>query len=153
MRSLELDAYKRQRTHRTGWVAERLGIPVEEEEAAIRALAESRLIVRRAGRWVVANVLTVDTRRNPDAGRALKRHWAKVALDRLPELEPKENDLFSYNLFTVSERDFRRLRELHIAYYQELRQVIERSEPAERVALVNLQLFRLDERVSAAAQR
>jgi hypothetical protein len=37
------------------------------------------------------------------------------------------------------------LRELHIAYYQELRRVIEASEPAERVALVNLQLMRLDE--------
>jgi hypothetical protein len=53
--------------------------------------------------------------------------------------------MFSYNLFTVSERDFGRLRELHIAYYQELRRVIEHSSPAERVAVVNLQLFRLDE--------
>ena len=92
-------------------------------------------------------MLTVDTRRNPDAGRVLKQHWASVALARLPALEPRENDLFSYNLFTVSEKDWERLRELHIAYYQELRRLIEASEPAERVALVNLQLMRLDEPV------
>lgn len=36
---------------------------------------------------------------------------------------------------------------LHIAYYQELRRVIEASQPGERVALVNLQLMRLDEPV------
>jgi hypothetical protein len=32
-------------------------------------------------------------------------------------------------------------------YYLELRRIIEASEPAERVALVNLQLMRLDEPV------
>jgi hypothetical protein len=102
-------------------------------------------VVRKRGLWVATQVLAVDTRRNPDAGRALKRHWADVGRERLPRLEPSGEDLFSYNLFTVSERDFARLRELHVAYYQELRRVIEQSSPAERVAVVNLQLFRLDE--------
>jgi hypothetical protein len=34
---------------------------------------------------------------------------------------------------------------MHIAYFQEIRRVIGASEVAERVALVNLQLLRLDE--------
>jgi hypothetical protein len=108
-------------------------------------LAHSKLIARRKGLWVATQVLAVDTRRNPQASRALKSHWANVGLQRLPGLESGAEDLFSYNLFTVSEHDFARLRELHIAYYQELRSVIEQSSPAERVAVVNLQLFRLDE--------
>ena len=70
------------------------------------------------------------------------------SLSRLPALEPRGQDLFSYNLFTVSEHDFTRLRELHIAYYQELRRIIEQSTPGERVALVNVQLLRLDEAVA-----
>ena len=145
MRVLELDAYKRLREHRPGFIASRLGIDRQEEERCLQALAESKLIAKRRKRWETTQVLTVDTRRNPEAGRQLKRHWAEVGMGRLPALEPRENDLFSYNLFTVSERDFEHLRELHIAYYQELRRIIEASQPAERVALVNLQLMRLDE--------
>ncbi len=147
MRVLELAAYRKLPQHRPGFIAQRLGIAQAEEDQCLRALSESKLIARQRKRWVITQVLTVDTRRNPDAGRLLKRHWASVALNRLPALEPGENDLFSYNLFTVSEKDWERLRELHIAYYQELRRVIEASKPAERVALVNLQLMRLDESV------
>jgi hypothetical protein len=92
----------------------------------------------------VTQVLAVDTRRNPEAGRSLKRHWAAVGQQRLPELEPGGEDLFSYNLFTIAERDWLSLRELHIAYYQELRRLVASSNPSERVVLVNLQLLRLD---------
>jgi transcriptional regulator with XRE-family HTH domain len=145
LRVLELEDYRRLPRHEPGFIARRLGIPDHLEDACLQALAESRLIVRRKGRWTAASVLTVDTRRNPEAGRALKAHWARVGEERLPGLEPGGDDLFSYNLFTVSERDWERLRELHIAYFQELRRVVGASAPAERVALVNLQLFRLDE--------
>jgi transcriptional regulator with XRE-family HTH domain len=144
LRVLELDAYRTRDGHDDGFVAARLGIGRDEVTRCLRALADSRLVVRRRGLWTATQVLAVDTRRNPDAGRALKRHWADVGRERLPGLEPSGEDLFSYNLFTVSERDFARLRELHVAYYQELRRVIEQSSPAERVAVVNLQLFRLD---------
>jgi len=145
MRLLEVEAYRRLPQHEPGFIARRLGISEAEEAECLQALADSQLIAKRRKRWVTTQVLTVDTRRNPDAGRVLKQHWASVALNRLPALEPRENDLFSYNLFNVSEKDWVRLRELHIAYYQELRRIINASEPAERVALVNLQLMRLDE--------
>ena len=145
LRVLELAAYRARGSHDDAFVAARLGISESEVERCLRALADSKLVVRKRGLWVATQVLAVDTRRNPDAGRALKRHWSDVGRERLPVLEPNGEDLFSYNLFTVSERDFARLRELHVAYYQELRRVIEQSSPAERVAVVNLQLFRLDE--------
>lgn len=115
------------------------------ERACLSALAESKVIVRRKRRWVARSVLTGDTRRDPGAGRALKSHWARVAEQRLPLLEPGGEDLFSYNLFTVSEKTWERLRELHIAYFPELRRVIGASSAGERAALVNLQLFRLDQ--------
>jgi len=153
MRVLETEAYRRLPQHQAGFIARRLGISEAEEAECLQALAASELIAKRRKRWVTTQVLTVDTRRNPGAGRALKQHWAGVALDRLPALEPRENDLFSYNLFNVSENDWLRLRELHIAYYQELRRIINASEPAERVALVNVQLLRLDEPIPLGPQR
>jgi transcriptional regulator with XRE-family HTH domain len=144
MRVLELEDYRALRAHESGWIARRLGISLEEEERCLEALASSRLIRRRSQRWVVTQVLSVDTRRNPEAGRRLKLHWVGVAEQRLPALEPVGEDLFSYNLFTIAERDWQSFRELHIAYYQELRRLVEASNPAERVVLVNLQLLRLD---------
>jgi transcriptional regulator with XRE-family HTH domain len=144
LRALELREYREQRRPSDAFIAERLGISTSEAQRCVKALAESRLIARRGGRWVVTQVLAVDTRRNPHAGRTLTAHWAAVGLERLPQLEPDGQDLFSYNLFTVSEKDWERLRELHIAYFQELRRIVGGSQPAERVALVNLQLMRLD---------
>jgi transcriptional regulator with XRE-family HTH domain len=153
LRVLELNEYRERftdrpaaarRTPHAQFIGERLGISTEEAARCIAALEASKLIARRRGRWVATQVLAVDTRRNPDAGRALKAHWARTGLERLPQLEPNGQDLFSYNLFTVSNRDWERLRELHIAYYQELRRIVGGSQPAERVALVNLQLMRLD---------
>jgi len=149
LRVLELEDYRRLPRHVPGFIAERLGISREIEEACLGALTESKLIVRRKGRFTAGSVLTVDTRQNPEAGRTLKTHWARVGEARLPELEPAGEDLFSYNLFTVSEKDWGRLREMHIAYFQELRRVIGASTPGERVALVNLQLFRLDQRAES----
>jgi transcriptional regulator with XRE-family HTH domain len=148
LRVLELRDYREQPRPRDAFIAERLGISHAEAQRCLKALADSKLIARRAGRWVVKQVLAVDTRRNPEAGRTLKTHWAGVGLERLPQLEPEGQDLFSYNLFTVSEKDWERLRELHIAYFQELRRIVGGSQPAERVALVNLQLMRLDVRAA-----
>jgi transcriptional regulator with XRE-family HTH domain len=149
MRVLELEHYRALPAHEPGWIAARLGIGREEEERCLAALAASKLIRRRQQRWVVTQVLTVDTRRNPEAGRRLKRHWAEVGQARLPTLEPAGEDLFSYNLFTIAERDWQSFRELHIAYYHELRRLVEASNPAERVVLVNLQLLRLDREPAA----
>ena len=145
LRVLELEAYRELPRHEDGFVAERLGISLGTERECLAALAESKLIIKKKGRWTAGSVLTVDTRKNPEAGRALKAHWARVGEQRLPGLEPGGEDLFSYNLFTVSEKAWVRLREMHIAYFQEIRRVIGDSSPAERVALANLQLFRLDE--------
>jgi transcriptional regulator with XRE-family HTH domain len=147
LRALELREYRALPAHREGWIAARLGIGLENEKQSLVALAASGLIVHRKKRWVVNKVLTVDTRANPEAGLRLKQHWADVGRERLARLEPNKTDLFSYNLFAVSEADWERLRELHISYFQTLRSIVEQSEPQERVVLANLQLLRLDEQL------
>lgn len=152
LRLLETRAYKEADAPDAAWMAGRLGIESDEVSVCVRALQRSGLIAKRRGRWVISQVLTVDTRRNPEAGILLKRHWAEVALARLPGLEPNRNDMFSYNLFTVSEADWQHIRERHIAYYQELRGIIAKSQPSERVVLLNLQLLRLDEPLSAGGE-
>jgi DNA-binding transcriptional regulator YiaG len=145
MRVLELSDYRALGKHQPGFIGTKLGIASELEVLCLERLAAAGLIVKKSGLWVVVQVLTVDTRARPDAGRALKAHWSQVGLERLGPLEPNKMDLFSYNLFAVSEQDWLRIRERHIAYFQELRAIVAQSMPAERVVLVNLQLLRLDE--------
>jgi hypothetical protein len=147
MRLLETEGYQALSVHEDAWVAARLALEVDTVTTCLRALNLSGLIAKKKQRWCVTRVLTVDTRANPEAGTELKQHWAEVALSRLRYLEPQKNDLFSYNLFTVSETDWERIRDLHIAYYQELRAIVASSQPAQRVVLLNMQLMRLDEPV------
>jgi hypothetical protein len=81
-----------------------------------------------------------DTRHYPEAGRMLKLWWTRQALERF---EQNDEGLLSYNLFAVSERDYERLRELHLAYFRELRGIVAASQPAERVVLAHLSLLPL----------
>jgi transcriptional regulator with XRE-family HTH domain len=141
LRALELQAYRRLPRHQEGFLASRLGIPIEEERRCLDVLVRTGQVRKHRGRYVPGEVLTVDTRRDPAEGRRLKAWWARVALERL---EADDEGLYSYNLFTVSEADLARLRELHLAYFRELRAIVAQSAPAERVVLANVQLLGLD---------
>ena len=46
----------------------------------------------------------------------------------------------------VSKEDFERIRQLHLAYYHAMRQIVSESSPDEVVAVVNVQLFALDDK-------
>ncbi|HKO49033.1 MAG TPA: hypothetical protein VJV79_14980 [Polyangiaceae bacterium] len=96
MRALELDAYKASSQHRPGFIAAATGLTLAEEERYLAALKQAGQVRRnRAGSYRVARVLTLDTRRNPQRNRALKRHFARAALDRLDALPEHANSLFS----------------------------------------------------------
>jgi transcriptional regulator with XRE-family HTH domain len=133
-----------------GGIAVRLGISADEEARCLEMLERTGQIRREGRRYVVDNVQAVDTRQNPEAGRRLKSFWSRVALERL---ERDDEGLYSYNLFTVTESDYERLRQLHLAYFRELRSIVARSSPAERVVLANVQLLALDDVRGAPPER
>lgn len=143
LRVLELSDYRALPRHEPGFIARRAGMSLEEEKRCLRLLAATKQIRKRRGLWEPHRVLTVDTRSNPDAGRALLAFWAEVGLERMRADGAK--GLYSYNLFTVSQRDLDRIRELHLAYFRQLRSIVAQSEPAERLVVANVQLFGLDE--------
>jgi transcriptional regulator with XRE-family HTH domain len=146
LRALELDAYRADPTHVSGFIARRIGIEVEHEERLLEALRAAHLIRRQKAKWVPARVLTVDTRAEPERDRQLKEHWAEVALERLRRQRAEQSEaLHSYNLFAVSRADFARIRELHLEYYERVRRIIAESNTADRVVLLNQHLVPLDE--------
>lgn len=140
LRALELRQYRELPAHRPGWIGSLLGIDQAEEEACLELLADTGQIELRHKKWHVKQVLTVDTRKDPEAARHLKAWWARVGNERF--LMQAEG-VFSYNLFAVSNADLERIEALQRAYFRELRSIVAQSEPVENVAVVNLQLFSL----------
>lgn len=141
LRALELDDYRALPEHREGWIAERLGLPVDEELRCIEFLASTGQI-QRGTHWVEGAVRAVDTRRHPHIGRRVKQHWSRVAQQRIDASAPGQ---FSYNVFTVSRQDYERIRTMHLAYFHALRAVVADSTDDEVVCVANVQLFPLDE--------
>jgi transcriptional regulator with XRE-family HTH domain len=144
LRALEVERYRRLPRHQPGVIAELTGIAPEVEEACLARLARAGQIRRYRGRFVVRQVLTVDTRGLPAKNLALKRYWAELGLSRLSR-SGQGRSLFSYNLFAVSADAFERIRNEHIDYFERVRSIVAESRGADRVVLLNQQLIALDE--------
>ncbi len=140
LRVIELPEYQSLSKHAPGFVAQRLRISLEEEERCIALLLETGQLKKRGKILVPGATLTVDTRGDATRSREAKAFWTRVALDRI---ESGVDGTFSYNLFSVSRADLERIRELHRAYFRELRRIVAASEPAECIALANLHLVEL----------
>lgn len=120
------------------WVAEVLGLLAPECATALEQLERAGLVDKRQSQFTPKQTLSVDTRGGKQAVRALKVHWAEVATQRAAA--PQNEDVFAYNVLSVSQSDLERIREVLANTYREIRAIVAVSEPAERVALVNLHL-------------
>jgi hypothetical protein len=140
---LQTEAYRALPAHEPGWIAERIGVAPSVEAECLEVLAATGQVRKRKRRWEVVQEQTIDTRPDRDAGRALKSWWTEVGLQSIRKNAP---GLFSFNVFSVSERDLARLEEMQRAYYRSMRAIIASSTPAERVVVANLHLFPIDGR-------
>lgn len=122
-------------------IGPRLGILPDRVARALEVLTRAGQVVRTEDGLAVVPIQALDTRRSEASARRLKGFWARVGTERL---EAGEEGAFAYNLFTVSRSQLARLEEMHHAYWRAVRAVVAEDEPPEVVALVNLQLLRLD---------
>jgi transcriptional regulator with XRE-family HTH domain len=143
LRALELEPYRALPRHVPGFIAERLGIALEEEQACLSALLKAKQIRRRAGRFTVVRVLAVDTRDDPGGNLALKRHWFSVASAELERRGIAPDALASYNLFAIAEADLERVRRAHLDYYERIRAIVAESKRPTRVVLTTIGLLPL----------
>ncbi len=141
LRQLETRAYARLSRHKTGWLAERLGISREEEAESLAALAAAGLVRLEGKRWVTAPVAVDTSMASDEERRRLKLHWVEAGRRRL---EAGSDGLFSWAVVAVSREDYEKLRALHVRYMHALRQIVDASEPSEVVAVANVQLFALE---------
>ena len=138
--ALDLAAYRALPAHDDLWLARRLGLELFEVTGDLERLAATGQIAWDGHHWAIADVQTVDTRRHPEAGTALKRWWTEVARDRMEA----PGASMSYNVFTVSEADLERIVELHRSTFAQLRAIVAASQPGERLVLVQHHVLPLD---------
>ncbi len=138
LRLLELEGYLSSPEHDDAMFAARLCLPVELVQGALRALVSARVIERRGTHYTVLSQLTVDTAGGKQQLHALKAHWANVAAERAHT--PHAGDVFGYNVLSASRKDVERIRSVLKNAFREVRAIVSASEPAECVALVNVQL-------------
>jgi transcriptional regulator with XRE-family HTH domain len=141
LRVLETRAYEALDGHRRGFIAQRIGISVQEEETCLQILLQAGQIRLQRRRFVVVETQTVDTRADAEGARRLQTFWLRTALERQ---EARQPGLYSYNLFSISEADYQRLLQLYQAFFNDMRRLIAASEPNERVVLFATQLMPLD---------
>jgi DNA-binding transcriptional regulator YiaG len=141
LRALELDAYRNGAKHDVVSLSVELGIEPQEVETYLADLEAAGQATRTGQHYRVAEILTIDTREDPDQNQKLKAFWAREALRRFEARQAGPDTLFSFNLFAISEPGFQKIRRLHLAYYDQVRAIIEQSESADRVVVMNLQLL------------
>lgn len=135
--ALELDGYRSQPAHAPGWIAAALGIDPELEQAALGLLADAGQIRLRAGRYERVASAPIDARQKRPVGD-LKRFWGQVALERLDAAA-----LVSWNLVAVSRADLPALLDVQREAFRQMRQIVERSTPADTLALAHWSLVPL----------
>lgn len=144
LRVLELDAYRACARHEPGFIARFIGIDLEEERRCVEALAKAGQIRRRGGKWAVQRVLVVDTREDPVRNISLKKHWAMTGFERMERSAKESGNLFSYNLFAISEEGLDEIRKAHLEYFARLRSIVAACEKPTRLVLANVQLISLE---------
>lgn len=152
LRALELETYQAGSAS-LATLALEVGLAEEEVRGYLVELEASGQALRRGQHYRVAEILTIDTRQDPEQNRKLKAFWAGEGLRRLESGRAAPEALFSFNLFAISEARFQQIRALHLAYYDQVRAIIEQSERADRVVLMNLQLVPLRQPAAPGAER
>jgi hypothetical protein len=118
-------------------VAERLGIDTETVSETVAALVHVGA-ARWAGlRLLVDAGLTVDARASTDDKLQLRRFWTEQGAKRVG------SGLSAFNVFAISRDDLKRVRELQIQFFREMRSLVAATDAttSDTVGLVVVQVL------------
>lgn len=146
LRVLETQDYKHLPAHEPGWIANRLDIPLEQEQESLELLAKSRQIALEDGRYQPLAQRALNLRTSHADARRLAAWWVKVASSRT-----RNDGMFAYNICGVTKADLERIQALQVDFLKQVRAIVAESEPVEHVALVAVQVFALDATTKGSA--
>ncbi|MEO8179071.1 MAG: DUF4423 domain-containing protein [Deltaproteobacteria bacterium] len=142
LRALELQGGPSTLAAQRTWIAQQLGINVDQVCEALAVLEGAAQIKKTARGYRLREVTAIDTGQDPERARALKIAWLETALHRLKSDTPGR---FGYSVFAISKVDLARLHDLHLQYVRAMQEVIASSAPSECVGLYCSQLIHLAE--------
>jgi DNA-binding phage protein len=142
LRTLELEDYARLPAHRTGFIAERLGISIEDEQMYLDALVAAGQARSDGARYTPTAIQTVDTRNEVRRAASVRNFFSRLASERAAQ---SAQGTSGYNVFAVSQADYRRIVELQRNYFAQLRTIVAGSTPTQVVALASTHLLILSE--------
>jgi hypothetical protein len=140
LRALELNDYAAAEGSTEHWLAQRLGISLDDATHALALLHASGQVRRRGGRYHVRDAGLVDTSVDRQRRQALRSFWTQVALQRLQQ---GTKGTHAFNLFTIAERDIAQVQAWHGELFEKIRGLVSNSAP-ERVVLYAAQIVALD---------
>lgn len=140
LRAVELDDYRALPHHRNGWLAARLGLAGDEERRILEQLFQRGALTWDGAKYHSSSGST-EVGTDPSVLLQVKRHWLTVAAQRIGQTD---DSLFSYRIFTVSEQAWRRVLNLHTAYYRELCKLVKDDAGGDLVGVVSVNSFRID---------
>ena len=139
LRIFETTAYRNLAQHQEGYIAGVLGIDLLTEQRCIERMLCADVIHLDSNHLFIGESMTVHTQSTPEQTLKLKQHWNRVVLSRMELL--REDDIFSYNVFSVSKSDRHKVREILLATYREIRALISDSKPSEVAGVFQIQLM------------
>lgn len=139
LRVLETQDYKRLPKHEPGWIAERLNIPLQQEEESLDLLTKSRQVALDGDHFQPLAQRALNLRTSHTDARRLAAWWVKVASTRA-----QGDGMFAYNICGVTKADLERIQALQVDFLKQVRAIVAESDPVEHVALVAVQVFALD---------
>lgn len=139
LRVMETRAYISRKHHSALYISRTLGIESTQVTEVILALAEAKVIEPHGHTYRVVGTLVVDTRVEPEVYDRSRRHWARVALERV---QTGQETWFAYNVISVSKKDCDRIEQRLRAAFREVRGIVKASDPSEQAALLTIQLLR-----------
>jgi hypothetical protein len=141
LRFLETREYRELGTHQRGWIARRAGISLEEEDATLQTLVAAGQVTRRKSLYRPRALPTLDMRHDRRAIQQQRAFWARVAAER--SFSSAEG-LCAYNICTLSNEGYQKLKALQREYLLKARALIAASHPEERVVLLQVNVLPFD---------
>jgi DNA-binding phage protein len=140
-RFLELEQYERLPRHRSGWIAERLGVSRGDEERTLRDLEQAGVVAFDGSRYRLDQARSVDTTRDPRAAIRLRQYWIDLARARITAAG---EGVFSYLVFGTDDATYAAIQELQLRYFREMRTLVRHAPTSTRVVVANMHLFPID---------
>ena len=142
--ALELASYAKLRSHQDAWVAKAAGLDVADARASLQDLKRAGII--EAGDRGLYRVVraTHDTLTDWPGYQRLCMHWKARGMARIKSLTvaPVLTEVAGYRVFAVSAPALRRIRDLTLRYYHDVRRELDRDTgPAEFVRVLDVSIL------------